>query len=306
MLTKVQLDERLNFITGSDAAAIAGLSPYKTRAKLWLEKTRRVEQEDISGENHIKFGNFMEDGVAKWFESESGKSVCHEPSMLIHPEHKWMAGNIDFRVVGENAILECKTAARTDEWGDGENIIPTQYLMQVAHYCACGGFDKAYIAVVFTFTRELRWYVYERNLELENKLIHLESLFWHEHVLADVPPEAINEKDIVALYPQNTSDPIIATDEIESYVYAYKDFDCQIAGLAEEKTYMRDRLALFMQDHDSLMSASGEKLISWKYTKPSERFDLDTFKKTHPDLYKKFIKKGDPTRPFKVLTKGAI
>lgn len=308
MLTKVQLDERLHYVTGSDAAIIAGLSPYKTRAQLWLEKTKRAEQEDISGANHIKFGTFMEDGVAKWFAAETGFLVTEPPpGLLIHPDYPWMAGNLD-RLVADGkpgkAMLECKTAARSDEWGDGENIIPTLYLMQVAHYCAVGGFDRAYIAVVFTMTREFRYYVYERNLALEEKLIKLESEFWHNHVVADVPPVAVSEKDILALFPQSTDKPIIATDEIESYVYAYKDFNSQVAGLEEEKRYMRDRIALYMEDHDVLVSASGEKLVSWKSTKEVERFDTKLLQSEHPDLYTKYLKKGAANRPFKVTAKG--
>ena len=313
MLTKQQLDERLNYVTGSDAASICEKSPYKSMVKLWLEKTRRAEAEDISNANHIKFGNYFEEGVARWFQAESGILVNFTmPSprpILIHPEHSWMAGTIDFNIIGENAILECKTALKDDEWGDAQNVIPEHYLFQVAHYCAVGGFDRAYIAVVFTMTRELRWYIYDRNPALEEKLIQREYDFWHNYVLKDVAPTPKDEDDILALYRKPDPNPIIATDEIESYVYAYKGFNGDVAGLEEEKGYMRDRIAVYMGNHDSLLSASGEPLVSWRFIKSAERFDTVKFKKDNPEMYKKYIKPEDPNKPsrqFRILTKGDI
>jgi putative phage-type endonuclease len=300
MLTKEQLVERLSYVTGSDAATICGLNPWKTAVQLWLEKTGRSEQDDISEANHIKFGNYMEDGVAKWFEAESGKTVVKEPAMLIHPKHDWMAGNIDFKVVGENAILECKTALKTDGWGDGENIIPEQYLLQAAHYCAVGNFDKCYIGVVFSMTREFRWYVYDRNEILEQKLIKAEYEFWHNCVLADTAPIAKTEADVLVLCKRTTDNPITATPQIATTVYSLRTVKDKIDQLKDEEQLYRDSIATFMIEHEVLIDIDGSLLVTWKQTKPIEGFDKAKFKKEHPELYKKYIKMEDPRRPMSV------
>lgn len=302
-LNKEQLEQRLNFVTGSDAAVICGLSPYKTKVKLWLEKTRREEQEDISNAGYIKFGNYMEDGVAKWFEAESGKECCEKANeLLIHPEHEWMAGSLDFRIKGENAILECKTALSTEGWGDGENVIPAHYLMQVAHYCAVGGFEKAYIAVVFTMSRELRWYEYERNADLEAKLVKLEKEFWFDNVQADIAPDAKNENDIMDLYKTTTSDPIIGNDEIIEAVYALKSLKKSSKNTEDEEKILRDKITTFMKSHDTLVDLSGNLILTWKMAKASERFDSKAFATANPELYKEYVKIGEPQR--RMLIKG--
>lgn len=301
MLTQEQLAERLNYVTGSDSAVICGLSPHKTCLQLWMEKTGRVEQEDISGLNHIKFGNFFEQGVADWFQNETGKIVAKHPVMMTHKSLPWMAGNIDFKVVGENAILECKTAYKPGvEWGDGENIIPAQYLMQVAHYCAVGGFDRAYIAVVFALTREMRWYQYDRNLELEDKLINREQDFWINNVKADVCPEPVNEQDILTLYKQANSSPLIADDELLQLLEAYKTVNSAISSSEDTKEILKNKIALLVKNYDTILDNSGKILATWKFTKPIASFDKKKFIKDHPALCKKYETIGDPRRQLRL------
>jgi putative phage-type endonuclease len=303
MLTPAQLEQRLGFLTGSDAATICNLSPYKSKVSLWLEKTCRKEQEDISNASYIKFGNYMEDGVAKWFENESGKELLPKTQeLLIHPEHKWMAGNIDFRLKNENAILECKTALSANDWGDGENIIPAHYLMQVAHYCAVGGFDKAYIAVVFTMTREMRWYEYERNLELESKLINLEKDFWFNNVLADVAPEPKNEDDVLELFKKTIEEPIVADPDVIETVYELKNIKKQKKEIDIKEQECRDKIVSFMKEYDTIVDQSGNVVVTYKTTKAGERFDLKSFSKDNPETYKEYMQISAPQR--RLLVKG--
>lgn len=303
MLNQSQLEQRLGFITGSDASTICNLSPYKSKVSLWLEKTKRKEQEDISNYGYIKFGNYMEDGVAKWFEAESGKELQPKTQeLLIHPEYEWMAGNIDFRIKNENAILECKTALSADGWGDGENIIPPHYLMQVAHYCAVGGFDKAYIAVVFTMTREMRWYEYERNLDLESKLIKLEKEFWFNNVLADVAPDPKNEDDVLELYKKTVEIPIVADNDVIETVYALKEIKKQKKEIEFKEQDCRDKIVSFMKDYDTIVDLEGKVMLTYKMTKPGERFDIKAFSKENPETYREYIQVTEPQR--RLLVKG--
>ena len=64
-----------------------------------------------------------------------------------------MVANIDRRVVGENAVLECKTANQflAKEW-EGEEI-PASYLVQVQHYLEVTGAEKGYISSINRWTK---------------------------------------------------------------------------------------------------------------------------------------------------------
>src|SRR5699024_5782940 len=120
-------------IGGSDASIILGLNKYKTPFELWLEKTGQSHLEDTAGEAAY-FGNLLEDMVAKEFEVRSGKKVRRNNFMLQHPDHPFIMANIDRKVVGEQAVLECKTASAflAKDWESEE--IPDNYLVQVQHY----------------------------------------------------------------------------------------------------------------------------------------------------------------------------
>ena len=110
MLTQEQLAARKAGLGGSDVATILGLNPYKTPYQLWLEKTGRVEPDDLSDNFAVKRGNDMEALVAKWFSDETGETVHRVNSTLRKEEHPYLLGHIDRRIVGKKEGLECKTA----------------------------------------------------------------------------------------------------------------------------------------------------------------------------------------------------
>ena len=68
-------------------------------------------------------------------------------------------------------------------------------------------------------TREMRWYEYERNLELEASLIEREKEFWFNNVQSDIAPAPVNAKDILLLYKETNSEPVIANEYIAYLIY---------------------------------------------------------------------------------------
>ncbi|MFX8004365.1 lambda-exonuclease family protein, partial [Acinetobacter baumannii] len=113
------------------------------------------------------FGTMLEDLVAKEFERRSGKKVRRKNAMLKHPEHPFIMANIDRMIVGEKAILECKTtsAYNAKEWESEE--IPDSYIIQVQHYLGVLGpeYQKAYFAVLIGGNKFV-WKEIERDDEL--------------------------------------------------------------------------------------------------------------------------------------------
>lgn len=305
-LTEEQKAERLNYVTGSDAAVICGVSPWGNIIELWQQKLGLLEQEDISWKPAVKAGNYLEPVVAQWFEDETGKKTKERPGIIIHPQYPWMAGNID-RLIdvdirnsnSENAILECKTSSRDDGWGiDGDNTIPDYYLCQVAHYVAVCDVERAYIAVLIRGS-DFRWYTYERNHKLEEMLIAKEKAFW-ECVTTQTPPEPRTTDEIISLYSQaNSEEPLIADPDIESKIEAINALK---AAMSISETRIKELEAivkLYMKDKDTLLSSDGKmKLATWKNAKGSVRFDAKTFAKEHEKLYEKYLKSSEPSRRF--------
>ena len=74
------LMERKNYIGGSDLGAIAGLNPYRTALDVYLDKT----SDDITEETSpaMRWGNFLEDVVAKAYSEDTGYDVEIEPNTI--------------------------------------------------------------------------------------------------------------------------------------------------------------------------------------------------------------------------------
>lgn len=181
------LRERKKGIGGSDVAAILGLSKWKSAYDIWVDKTTDVLQEEYSNES-IYWGNVLEEIVAQEFSKQTGFKVRRNNKILQHPEYYWMRASIDRKIVGENALLECKTTSEynKNEWKDDE--IPLNYILQCMHYLAVTGFEKCYIACLVGG----RHFIYKeilRNEEVIKVLIEKERIFWQEHVEKNIPPE---------------------------------------------------------------------------------------------------------------------
>ena len=183
------LAERNKGIGGSDIATILGLNKWKSPLQLFLEKTGKVVAEDLSDKEVIYWGNVLEDVVAKEFERRTGKKVRKRHVMFCDDKYPYMRANVDREVVGENAVLECKTTDKrnADQWVDDQ--VPANYILQCQWYMMIRGYEKAYIACLiggnqFVF-KEI-----ERDEELIEIIKGKAVEFWETNVLGDVEPDA--------------------------------------------------------------------------------------------------------------------
>jgi putative phage-type endonuclease len=278
-------------IGGSDAAAIAGLSKYKSPVAVYLEKTGQLEQEE-PGEAAY-WGNVLEDIVAKEFAARTGLKVKRRNAILQHPEHDWMLANVDRVVVGEKIGLECKTASAylKDLWS-GEDV-PMEYLLQVQHYLAVTGYEAWYIAVLiggntFVYKR------IERDDELIEQLIAIEKNFWENHVLAGVPPvldgseasgELLKKMHPIAEEGTETELPLEADELLEQLDIAKADVKAAEERVAE----IENRLKAMLGDYEAGLARHYQ--VTWKNV-TSRRIDSKALKAEHPDIYEKFVKQS--------------
>ena len=181
------LENRRKGIGGSDVGTILGLNKWKSPYQLWLEKTGQVELDESNSEPAY-WGNVLEEIVAKEFTERTGKKVRRRNQVFEHPLHPFLRANIDRDVVGENAILECKTANSflAKEW-DGDEV-PMSYLCQIQHYMNVLNRDSAYIAVLIGGQKFI-WKKVDRDQELIDMITERLVEFWEANVLQGIEPE---------------------------------------------------------------------------------------------------------------------
>ena len=287
---------RMKGIGGSDAAAAIGVSRWKSPLQLYLEKSGEIEQPE-AGEAAY-WGNVLESVVADEFTKRTGKKVQRVNRILIHPEHQFMIANIDRRVVGENAILECKTTSawNSKEWWDGE--IPEEYIIQVTHYLAVTGAEKAYVAVLIGGNR-FEWKEIERDEELIEMMIAKESEFWR-CVETQTPPPISESKaelhgDIMnRLYPNaNAGQSVELPPQYSDIIEQLIDVKARIKELEVSQDYLENQIKDAMKDAER--ARVGRFNVSWKNV-TTRRFDNKLFEKTNPDLYTQYTTESQSRR----------
>lgn len=182
-------------IGGSDAAAVLGISPFRTGVDLYYDKLGQPVEDDEQNWVAKEVGTLLEDLVARIFAKKTGLEVCPMPVMFQHAEHPWMLADVDRLVKlpdGNTAVLECKTTnynAR-DKWEyDGKPIVPQYYEAQGRHYMAVMNLSRVYFCCLYGNSEdEVIIRSIDRDLKYEAELIALEENFWVNHVKAKVPP----------------------------------------------------------------------------------------------------------------------
>lgn len=284
------LMERLKGIGGSDAGIILGLNKYRTPFELWLEKTGQVDPVQLDNEA-IYWGNEMENVVAKEFEKRTGKKVRRTNFMFSHHEYPYIRANVDRMVVGESAVLECKTASAflAKEWEADE--IPDTYLVQVQHYLGVTGKKKGYIAVLIGGNRFV-WKEIERDDELIKMIFDAEKYFWEYHVQQGNPPEldgsSATEKYLKEKYDRaEKNTQITLPSDYKELLEQYNKLKADEKLITTAKKEIENKIKATLEDAE--IGTVGDYIVSWK-NQSRTSIDSKALKEKFPDIYKEVLK----------------
>lgn len=301
-------------IGGSDAAAVLGISPFRTGVDLYYDKLGQSVEDDEQNWVAKEMGTVLEDLVARIFAKKTGLKVSPMPVMFQHGEHPWMLADVDRLVTmpdGSTAILECKTTnynAR-DKWEyDGKPIVPLYYEAQGRHYMAVMDLDRVYFCCLYGNSEDdviIR--SIDRDLNYEAELIALEENFWTNHVQAKAPPPYIENDGALILESlrrcmgpsYKDAPPASFTQAQSENVRRYVDLREQRATLSAGVKTLDKELeqlkARIMADMGGSWSASYEDGSgSYAVTmKPSRRVsilkdDLSRLREDHKDIFEQY------------------
>jgi len=190
-LTKEQLEFRKTGIGGSDVATILGLNPYKTQFELYMEKTGQVESENLDDNDSVAFGNIIENTIGEFYTHKTGVKLRNKLQTIRSEKYPWLVANIDKKVEGQRKGVEIKNVGShaAHAWGkDGTDEVAEYYMPQPMHYMLVLDYDAWDVAAYFGGS-ELKIYPLFRDKEFDELIIDITHDFWHNNVLARVPPE---------------------------------------------------------------------------------------------------------------------
>jgi putative phage-type endonuclease len=297
--------QRTKYLGGSDIGAILGFSKYRTALDVWLEKTSRVVNEVDN--LPVRFGTFAESFVASEYATQTGFSLVHSETGVVHPQYPYMVGHID-RYIFESSddidqelfhpdgtcaaahLLECKTASpfNQSDWGElGTDEVPMSYLVQCLWYLAITNLERCDVAVLFG-NSDFRIYEVYRDKELEELIISKAAAFWNDFVQLDTPPPAQCEADYQQLFKKEVAGKTVEADQsVCELTNKLQLLNSEIKSKELEISQIKQAIMGQMGEAE-LLTYQGQVLATWKSPKQSYRLDSKCLEIAYPELVEQY------------------
>ena len=202
------LAERAKDVTSTQVAALFGVSPYLTEFELWHQKRNGIV-EAFEENNRTRWGNRLEETIAKGFAEEAGLATLHRPGVYLRRVGQRIGASFDFFALcqGELCIIECKNV---DSWEHKENWLDTEapghIELQVQTQLLLSGYRRAFI-VALVGGNNLVVHEREPDAEVQAAIVEKVTAFWSSVDAGIEPkPDFVRDADLLLSRIYNRSD----------------------------------------------------------------------------------------------------
>ena len=296
------LQARIQGIGGSDAGAFMGVLTFKGAFGVWADKKGYGE----AGEDNeaMRQGRDLEGYVAWRFSKKTGLTVRREYGMMRSRNHPFMQANIDRRIKGERAGLECKTSRDIymKRYRNGE--FPMEYYCQCLHYMAVTGWDAWYLAVLVYGTDLLIFKICREEAQDDiNQLVEAEEAFWTRYMEdgRTPPPDDLPATGRVldGMWMGETGGSMDATITQDATIDELIELRAEKRALEKRITGIENRLKAEMEEVTELRGTGG--LVTWK-PQTQRRISEKRLRELYPMVDVDRIRERVETRRFCVRT----
>lgn len=320
MITKIKtktheewLEERKKSLGGSDVGAVLGMNEYSSLYTVWAEKTGKLPP--FEGNEWTRLGNDLEEYVADRFSEKSGLEVRRDSATWRNDKYPHLHANIDRRVVGMKAGVECKLTSELNakKYKDGE--FPDRFYAQCVEYLAVTEFERWFLVVliygkgikIYQMTRipddvvpewcEASVYVEEGEIEA---LVKTTADVWNNYVVTGEAPLAdgsdSTSETLKTIYPESNGESV-SLMAFESDLEQYKHLASMEEDYKKMKNECANRIKGFMGEASK--GESDKFKVSW-VSSVRNTFDHKAFAKDNPGIDLSAYYKSTATRTFKV------
>ncbi len=293
-MTEADKLTRREGIAATDAAPIAGLSPWKSAAEVWLEK-KHPESVPNKKSKFLDWGHKLEPLIAEEYALKTKQIVDLSP-IVRNKRLPWLMCSPDRLIRGKRKGVECKTASgmHSHEWGpEGTDLVPSHYLVQVAHSMMVLDVEEWDLAVLIG-GNDFRIYHLHRDMELMKALFQQENEFYKRFIIGSETPEFDWGKGIMDFvlrkYPKHTKDKEFNVDENGDDVIkdALSDLIAarhSIAKFEETEAKQKTLTQAYMRDCESLVWKDKKLKITWRNMRDRVSVDwLGIFQEMHQHI----------------------
>lgn len=282
----VTIDRDL-WIGGSDIPAIMGISDFKTRWELLLEKAG-LKENDFTGNKYTEYGKIIEPQIRAYI--NRGRKKKFEPNRVYNGVFRCHSDGFN-----GDCILEIKSTSHIYDTVDEYKV----YLVQLLFYMQENNVKKGILAVYSRPDDFNPDFDEERLQKFDITIGQYKSLL--DEINAEIGKFTA---DLMRLKenPLLTEQDFLSNDlvTISNKVVALENRMAEYKAIETEYKEMKQALFEAMQRHDvkSWETPNGVKITRVDGTEPTTKtvteFDLATFKAENPalhDMYLKEVKK---------------
>lgn len=286
-----ELDRSL-YIGGSDAAAILGLSPWKTTLDVYLDKVvGKNEEVDASKAKIFARGKRMEPYIIDLFAEETGLVIARRGCRYQHPEYPFLCAEIDAEAEsGENIEIKTVHPFASKDWGIMDtDEIPVYYAAQAMHGLMVTGKQVCIFGAMIGMD-DFRTYRVDRDEDVIASLRQKEIDFWNM-VQSRTPPEPQTTSDAERLFKKDNGSTVEADEIAIEAILTLKELKAQKKELEAAIDGEEAKLKIAMKDA-SIITMSGNPLATWK-CQVTNRFNQKEFQEAHPALFEQFKRQSE-------------
>ena len=274
---------RNDYIGGSDIPVIMGISSFKTRYELLLEKAGLKENE-FTGNKYTEYGQALEPKIREHVNKLYNTNF--EPNRVIVDDLRCHSDGFN----GE-AILEIKTTSHIFENVDDYKV----YLVQLLLYMQMNSVEKGILAV---YSRPDD---FNEEFETDRLNVYEIDIKDYKDLLEEINVEIDRFRADLARLKEN---PLLSEEDFQpnelialsNKVVALENRMAEYKTIEKECKEMKQALYEAMQKHNvkAWTTPNGIKITKVdeipQTSKAVTEFDLDSFKTANPALYKEYCK----------------
>lgn len=252
-------------ISGTEVAALLGMSPYITRAGVYARKKGLIP--DPVPDQRMRIGKLHEPTIVRLYEEKTGEEVVWKDKLVEHPNEPLIIGTPDGEIANSEKGFEAKSAGldRAYEWGDGGDLVPMHYIIQCQHYMMLKGWKRWELAALIG-GNDFRTFHLDADEDLQGMMLEEIRRFWKDHIVPGVMPEADWSPESKALlrklYPSPTEGYRTATEREDEIIVGILQTRKELKFLERRKEELQNRLRAELGFAKGLTSTYGRVSLS--------------------------------------------
>ncbi|MEG0899053.1 MAG: YqaJ viral recombinase family protein [Oscillospiraceae bacterium] len=267
---------KAGFVVGSsDVGTILGLNKYLTPLKMWEQYRDGASNEENQNTSR---GVYMEDGISKWFESETGNKIVKRSSEIRvyhndkYPE--WMECAPDREVFkGDRkcrALLEVKDTRLVVDMED-LNSIPDIWYAQIQFQMGISGYKQTYICIC-DGNKSLQYRLFDFDEDYFEYIVNYVITWVDTHITKGIAPAAETANDVCSIYPHSTDKVLRVNMDVYDKWCELCVKRAELGRIEKEVEILKNDIVVIFDDSDT-MEYEGHKLATYK---SSVRTSVDT------------------------------